>query len=534
MNAIGFIQDREDPQNNFSTLVPTNFTHACAIGQTGCGKTSSFIYPNLKYRIQQGHAILLYDFKGKEHLSLKYFAQEHDRLDDVVEVGKPWGAKINLIRLMDEETLGAFVKSSTGHTETNNYWASSASKLFLSVYNIIISLEKIHKESQTFQASSVFKNALHYEKNLDFDAFDYPCTLSFRSVMEICQSEAKLAPFSKNLRDLQRRIQRLVVYIIKKEESSKQKKVHTFIDLLKNVTRLQEANKQAQSALSAYTKIDGENPKVSIMMTLLPLVSIANRAEFNTDSYDLLDALQKKKIISINAKDMSDELIEGLTYALFQQFSKRSMLHDVTPVSVFIDEAQRVITANQDHNLDVLRECKVEMFLAYQNEELMQNKMGANIFKAMKQNLKSTFYFTNEEQQNDLDLLGLKSFECVSSLNNYAKVESTTPIFIPKERSYKIENIYQKKLNVFKEYSLSTLQTESILLFDAKYFAQNQLLSYSLKSQKTKVVNIFTPEEKKEVLDFYAVCEEIIAEENKLLERDPNDENYIPQRRSSR
>ena len=127
MQTIGFLQTPQTSPNDFNTLVPPLFTHACAVGQTGCGKTSSFIYPNLQHRIEQNHGILLYDFKGKEHLSLKYFAHQQNRLEDVVEIGKPWGAKINLIRLMDRASLDTFIKSATGYSASNTYWPSSAS-----------------------------------------------------------------------------------------------------------------------------------------------------------------------------------------------------------------------------------------------------------------------------------------------------------------------------------------------------------------------------------------------------------------------
>ena len=81
MATMGFIQKTTQSSSRLqNNLVPINFTHAHAIGQTGCGKTTSFIYPNLDHRIEQGHSVLLYDFKGKEHMSLKYFAQKHGRL----------------------------------------------------------------------------------------------------------------------------------------------------------------------------------------------------------------------------------------------------------------------------------------------------------------------------------------------------------------------------------------------------------------------------------------------------------------------
>ena len=516
MQTIGFLQTPQTSSNDFNTLVPPLFTHACAVGQTGCGKTSSFIYPNLQHRIEQNHGILLYDFKGKEHLSLKYFAHQQNRLEDVVEIGKPWGAKINLIRLMDRASLDTFIKSATGYSASNTYWPSSASKLFLAVYEVVALLEKVYESSKVFQATTLLKEHLNFSMTISLDEFDYPTHLSFTSVMEICQSEEKLAGFSTHLEELEKEMQRFVIKLLEKSSGTKVEKMSTFQEIMKHVTRLNSAIHAGISALSSYKKVDGENPKVSIMMTLIPLVGIANRAEFNTDSFLILEALQAKKLISVNAKDMSSELIEGLTYALFDHFAKRSMLQNITPISVFIDEAQRVISANQDHNLEVLRECKVEMFLAYQNEELMENKLGANQFKAMKQNLKSTYYFTNEANQNELDVTGLEAFECFSSVNNYAKADATTPVFLSMSECYKVENLYQKSLNIFKQYGLTHLQNRAVLLYDAKYYAQDKVLTYYLKSEKMKVADIFTLESREDVMKFYKQCTSQIIEKEYL------------------
>ena len=106
MATMGFLQTSDITSPSTSEiLTPVTFTHSIAFGQTGCGKTTGFIYPNLKHRISLGHGILLFDYKGKEHLSTKFLADRAKRLGDVVEIGKPWGESINLVQNMDEEEL---------------------------------------------------------------------------------------------------------------------------------------------------------------------------------------------------------------------------------------------------------------------------------------------------------------------------------------------------------------------------------------------------------------------------------------------
>ncbi len=500
---MGFLKSEESSQMSVNALVAPNFTHAHAIGQTGCGKTTSFIYPNLLERIRQKHAILLYDFKGKEHLTLKYLAKKQGRLKDVLEIGKPWGAKINLLRLMDSASLHQFIERSTGFSRDNAYWSNSAAKLFLSVYDIVEALERLHHDAHKFRFKDAFFELLACEADLETEEYTYPYILTFKSIMDVCQNEQDLASFILHLDEIVKEMEELTVRVMKRGGTSRQNKLLKHASLIKNFLNLQSKAKRTASALISYKKVDGENPKLSIMMTLMPLVKIANTIEFNTDDYDLLDEIDKGKLISINAKDMSNELVEAVTYALFEQFSKRSMLSNVQPVSVFIDEAQRVISANQDHNLDVLRECKVEMFLAYQNEALMENKLGKNEYLALKQNLSTSFYFTNKTEQNHFDLDTLGRFECISSLNNYATSSRLEPSFIDKDKLYKVEHQFQKALKLFDELGVEELKEEAVLLYDAKYYAQDKVLSYSFSTEKTSPVEIFRAQDKTEILGFF-------------------------------
>ncbi len=503
MNTMGFLKNEESSQKSVNALVAPNFTHAHAVGQTGCGKTTSFIYPNLLNRIKQKHAILLYDFKGKEHLTLKYLAKKQRRLKDVLEIGKPWGAKINLLRLMDSASLHKFVEKSTGFSKDNAYWSNSAAKLFMSVYDVVEALEKLHDNALKFRFKDEFFELLACEADLETEEYTYPHVLTFKSIMDVCQHEQDLASFILHLEEVVKEMEELTIRVMKKGSTSRQKKLQKSATLIKNFLNLQSKAKSTVSALTSYKKVDGENPKLSIMMTLMPLVKIANTLEFNTDEYDLLDEINKGKLISINAKDMSNELVEAVTYALFEQFSKRSMLSDVQPVSVFIDEAQRVISANQDHNLDVLRECKVEMFLAYQNEALMENKLGKNEYLALKQNLTTSFYFTNKTEQNHFDLDTLGQFECISSLDNYATSSRLEPSFIDKEKLYKVENEYQRGLRLFEEYGVEELQESSVLLYDARYYAEEKVLSYTFATKTTLPVSILSAAEKEKIVSFF-------------------------------
>ena len=93
----GFIQETIPTQ---SPKVLTDFRHALCVGETGCGKTTSFMLPNIADRIKAGHGMLIMDFKGNLHEQVKVLAEQQNRLIDVVEIGVPWGTSINLFQNM--------------------------------------------------------------------------------------------------------------------------------------------------------------------------------------------------------------------------------------------------------------------------------------------------------------------------------------------------------------------------------------------------------------------------------------------------
>ena len=147
--TIGFIPTKIKNSSNKAKkgkelIVPKLYTHSCAVGQTGCGKTTSYIYPNLNERISLNDGILVMDYKGKEHNAVKLFAKRHNRLNDVLEIGKPWGESINIIKYMSEANLEDFIVGILGLNDgKNDYWSSSGTNLGIACLNIIGKLEDL-------------------------------------------------------------------------------------------------------------------------------------------------------------------------------------------------------------------------------------------------------------------------------------------------------------------------------------------------------------------------------------------------------
>lgn len=75
----------------------------------------------------------------------------------------------------------------------------------------------------------------------------------------------------------------------------------------------------------------------------------------------------------INAQGLKDNVIELMLNSTLSSMTRRISDEYKVPVSIFIDEAQRVLNSQTDLHADVLREAKVELILAFQNEDVLKN-----------------------------------------------------------------------------------------------------------------------------------------------------------------
>jgi type IV secretory pathway VirB4 component len=87
--TMGFIKEQNN--TNDKLQIPCDFRHAIILGETGSGKTASVINPLLLDRIKKGHGILVFDFKGNYHYTVKALAKKENKLNHIIELGKSMG-----------------------------------------------------------------------------------------------------------------------------------------------------------------------------------------------------------------------------------------------------------------------------------------------------------------------------------------------------------------------------------------------------------------------------------------------------------
>ena len=499
MATMGFIKSPEITPLTSSILVEETFTHSIAFGQTGSGKTTSFIYPNLKNRIELGHGILLCDYKGKEHSSVKFLADAAGRLDDVVEIGTPWGESVNILENMDEEELDHFFENILSHGNDGKYWSNSAKSLGQSLLEVLGAIDNFSK--LMFELDEDFCNGEYIHTG----GFSYPINRTFTSLVKVCNTYENLVKFISKLTDLISKTKRIMLESARKEIESKEE-IELFKPKYSRVVRaherLKEVIKERADSLENFGKNSNENLTQNIIGSLTsPLITLAQNRFFNTNSFDIATALNEGKIIIVNAESLSDALLESLNNVILHELSKRTRKIDLHPVSIFIDEAQRVLSEKTDLPVDILREAQVDVFLATQNGALLKERLTSEKYDALIGNLTQKYYFKNsvkEELDEENLLASLSTFEYLNYDGEFSEVIQSQPIYISKKEKLLVEYKYQRKYKVLTNYSYLNRKKSLVLEYIPRMYKDKKLMAINIKSMKEEIVEAESLEDIKE------------------------------------
>ncbi|MCT7592677.1 hypothetical protein ACOL22_06585 [Aliarcobacter butzleri] len=498
--TIGFIPSKIKNSSNKvrkekELIVPKKYTHSCAVGQTGCGKTTSYIYPNLNERIYNNNGILVMDYKGKEHNAVKVFANRHNRLNDVVEIGKPWGESINIIKYMSEANLEDFIVGILGLNDgKNDYWSSAGTNLGIACLNIIGKLENlINDMNKLDNKDSVIYNCFRTNLKDDNPDLGYlkgiPIVKNLKSLYEITASTDSMKLFASNIDTLCCHIEEGIGNTIFYDDVDMELEDIDikYKNILESFCLLEDSIKKYYPVLETFVKDKSNNNFTSILTAVnKPLASYATKDYLNGDNFDVIEALNNSKIVVINTQELSEEILSNYSYSIFKELQKRVTKNKVCDVSIFIDEAQRVVSKYFDLPIDVLREAKVELFLSYQNEDLMIEKLGVSKYQSLYKNIAHRYLFKN----NEIGLSNLKTFEYKDlSKNDIHKIRLSKPIFLNDIELFDVEKEYQDNLKLHSKYGIKEEYKNSIILSDISQFEKYQLILKD-KDNNNFIVNI--------------------------------------------
>lgn len=498
--TIGFIPTKIKNSSNKAKkgkelIVPKLYTHSCAVGQTGCGKTTSYIYPNLNERISLNDGILVMDYKGKEHNAVKLFAKRHNRLNDVLEIGKPWGESINIIKYMSEANLEDFIVGILGLNDgKNDYWSSAGTNLGIACLNIIGKLEDLIAAMNKLEnKDSLIHNCFRTNLKIDNKNRGYlkgiPTLKNLKSLYEITASTDSIKLFISNLDPLCMHIEKGIQDTIFNDDVDMElEDINSkYKDVLELLCLLEDSIKKYYPVLETFQKDKSSTNFSSILSAVnKPLAAYATKDYLNGDSFDVIDALNSSKIVVVNTQELSEVVLANYSYSIFKELQKRVTKNSVCDIAVFIDEAQRVVSKEFDLPIDVLREAKVELFLSYQNEDLMIEKIGLSAYQALYKNLSHRFVFKN----NEIGLSKLKSFEYKDlSKKDSTKTRISKPIFLEDKELFDVEKEYQDSLKLHDKYGIDKKYKNMILVSDVSLFEKYQVI---LKDENSNniIVNI--------------------------------------------
>lgn len=484
MTAIGFIQQTSNDID--SQIIPKDYRHALCFGDTGSGKTATFIMPNLKERIEQGNSIVFMDHKGHEHQKIKHFSIEADRLDDVVEIGKPHGAYINFMDIFDSDALQAAIAAMLGGIDKDPYWSGSASKLAVRCVEIHRKYYEIGKTLEDFfdvdkkQLEVILEEGENGKVQSVLQLHEEP---SFQTLSKILATPKTLKQFFTSMKKLSTAFDKKMATLYIKHEKDFEKK--------SKLVHLMTKHFQFSDLLEAYGEfsIDSDSSEASGNNGVLQVINnaiatIATLPSMNHSEVNMMELIEDKSIIIIDTQSISTDLYGILLESLMKSLASRIKHETPDPVSIFIDEANRVLPPKIDLSNDVMRESKVELILSAQNEHQMIVKFGKEQWKAISENILHRYTVDNNHR-----------------LYCYHEIKNAKPILLEKETlegaEYQYNALAANRSHITQRFLFNTqLPTDFLIHYNLHHFSHKGELPIVDREQNREVL-LFVGEKNK-------------------------------------
>lgn len=442
---MGF--DIKENRNTKRIEVPKDFTNAMFFGRTGSGKTTGAILPVMEDRIKSDYGLLVYDFKGSLHLQTKYLANKYKKLNKVIEIGKPWGKNINVISSLTTKQLLQVVQSDSG---VNDYWDTASKNLLEGIYTIL-NLEKYI-----------------FTKISEILDENYSNEISFKKIHYLINKPSNLKNFLLEYKDSK----------IKTIEMKYQKALNKVdnIELLNTISQKIKNLKENLKSLENYELVDdgddsGRNGVVSHLASYTG--NLASNDFLNYDDIDIVNELRSGKIIIINVSNLTENSLNLINLGIYSSLQRLNQKF-LNPVSIIVDEAQKILHADYLPETDVCRESRFEYIFATQSPVLLENKLTTNKYKELIQNIITRMSFATNE--NDL-------YEPHIYIDTYYRTQYAEPLFINDIDLFKVEVAYQKKLGIF-DCVEKDIKNIFYLKFDAKLYEESKVYKVFKNNQR--------------------------------------------------
>jgi len=456
-----------------------DFTHSVVYGSTGSGKTLGFVNNLIDTRIKNHYSLLFFDYKGKEGSVVKHIAKQYEQIDSVVEFGYPWSrSRINLLPYLSENSLRALIDSLIGGHH-DPFWSKQGIDMVITIieyFSVGHRLEKILESPLEREIAVNIGNTKLEEKTYTtYICFD---TFNFEYIYTYFENKFKFHALLYGAKEILSIAKQKIALKQKNLDITKQKYIS---QVLKDFIKATQALKKFSSFNIKSTEASGDNGVY--FMAKLPLGILAKNIYINAEKSESLDLmLNQHKIIIINCEAFTDEILSELLNTTLQRLSRRAKfeLKQHVPVSVIIDEANRVISDKSDLHTDILRESKVEINVIGQNREQFFLKFGNQKWLSFEHNLSNKFIFDKSFSKTKNEPFFYKRF-------NSEKVYIALPYIVSTADKYKAERDFQLKNPFLKKY----IEKEGIAIYDAIQYETNSTVGiYNQKGEQIKKILI--------------------------------------------
>ena len=478
---MGFIN--KDETVTKQPIVEETFTNAICYGQTGSGKTTGFMLPNIENRIKLNHGLLIYDFKGNIHEQVKYLASKYNKLESVYEIGKPWTNNIDILDYATTKSLQNMFNSLAENHE-NDYWSNSAYSLFDNIYFLLKNLKLV-----SLVASDIHNDIAKFENNL-FSTKYYP---TIKNIAYITKS-------AKSLKKFFREIKKVIIFfnLLYKETIIKQYYSKENEQLISKFIKILNDASLRFDSLEEYHNINindndssnsGNNGVLQVLNNTIR--SVSNKECFSKNEFDIVKNLLDGKIVIIDVSGFNNQMLNFLNLSIYNRLIRQTSIKAVkSPITIFVDEAQKVIDNKSIPDTDICRENNFEFIIATQDKLLLEKQLGTQYTEILLRNMTSQYSFktTTSLQDTAVDTKVINKFEYINILENKKFVAN--PIFIDDNKLFDVEYRYQKSINAFSYANVDT-KKRYILKYLPEIYEEYKALIYFKTTKEIKIVDAF-------------------------------------------
>ena len=448
---MGFTRTRENAEKK-GALIPSDFTHAAIIGETGSGKTTAMIYPNLLDRMQKGYAVFAVDYKGGESAKIKALARRAGRLKDVVSVGARLDAPINLIASMKPRDFKNCVKKPMESRE--KFWEEFGSSIATEFFKVLKALKIFAKKITPL--SDCYTDAFY----ADVRTLARDFTFDVATILRLSQDLEKMLEFKDALSLICDNLDSSTLNFTRETIMINRAFLATTDEFLDATSRYKDIGDER-------TRDDFRN--YSMMMS--PFLGLMNDDSLNGDGEgaagdaSIAGLLNSGKIVIFNAASCDKSALSFLLNSFLPELLKRVTMKQKRPISLFLDESAKLLSENTELNEEILRECEVELVLAFQNEFLLKRAIGGTAYEALMGNLTNRYFMRNKDVvrlgSSEVDCSTLEKFECVLEGDKIA----LEPIFIDEAECLQAQLEFERK-NRLHERLLGKIYENRVIEFD--------------------------------------------------------------------